>query len=174
MKYFKDFVTIDDVKQLYRRLAKKFHPDLGGSKEAMQEINAEYKIAMQKAIKGEPDKHRRDQAEQGFEPLREAIEFAITLPEEITVTVRGFWLWLEGSTYAEKDRIKSFTSSTEIKFRWSKNKQSWYFAAIPSSNKSGKVYTFQEIEEMHGRQVINKQRRQREKIAAYYWKSRNI
>jgi curved DNA-binding protein CbpA len=166
MKYFINFVTIDDVKQLYRKLAKKFHPDLGGSKEAMQEINAEYKFAMQKAIKGEPDQHRRDQAEQGFEPLREAIEFAITLPEDISVTVRGFWLWLEGNTYAEKERIKSFKSESEIKFRWSKNKQSWYFAAVPSANRSKRRYTFDEIEEMHGRQVINKQRRQRDKIAA--------
>jgi len=84
------------------------------------------------------------------------IEFAVTLPENVSVIIRGFWLWLEGETYLCKDQIKLFESADRIRFRWSKNKQSWYFAAVPSSNKTGKVYSFEEIEAIHGREVVGR------------------
>lgn len=34
--------TLDEGKALYRRLAAQYHPDHGGSTEAMQQINAEW------------------------------------------------------------------------------------------------------------------------------------
>ena len=34
--------TIDDIKKQYKKLAFKYHPDVGGSTEQMQEVNAEY------------------------------------------------------------------------------------------------------------------------------------
>ena len=42
MKYFKDILTIEELKQQYRKLAKIFHPDMGGSLLVMQMINREY------------------------------------------------------------------------------------------------------------------------------------
>ncbi len=152
--FFTDCRTIEEVKNRYRDLAKKYHPDLGGDTATMQFINAEYTEAMRRAIPSEENEYRREQATAGYEPLREAIEFAVTLPENVSVIIRGFWLWLEGETYLSKDQIKSFESADGIHFRWSKNKQSWYFAAVPSSNKTGKVYSFEEIESIYGREVV--------------------
>ena len=42
MKYFENVKTLDELKKQYRRLAMKYHPDMGGSTEAMQQINAEH------------------------------------------------------------------------------------------------------------------------------------
>ncbi len=42
LKYFKDAITINDIKSMYRDLCKVHHPDLGGDLRVMQEINAEY------------------------------------------------------------------------------------------------------------------------------------
>ncbi len=130
----------------------------------MKFINIEYAEAMRRAIPSEENEYRREQANAGFEPLREAIEFAVTLPENVTVIIRGFWLWLEGETYLCKDQIKSFESADRIRFSWSKNTQAWYFA-VPSSNKTGKVYSFEEIESIYGREEITSRTR-RDKLAA--------
>lgn len=165
MNFFFGCRTIEDVKNRYRELAKKHHPDLGGDTATMQMLNAEYTDAMRRAIPAEENEYRREQAAAGFEPLREAIEFAVTLPENVSVIIRGFWLWLEGETYLCKDQIKSFKSAENIRFRWSKNKTAWYFAAVPSANKSGKTYSFDEIEAIHGREEITNKTR-RSKLAA--------
>lgn len=45
MKYFTKKMTMEEVKAAYRTAALKPHPDVGGSNEAMQELNAEFKIA---------------------------------------------------------------------------------------------------------------------------------
>ncbi len=163
--FFTDCRTIEEVKNRYRDLAKKYHPDLGGDTATMQFINAEYTEAMRRAIPSEENEYRREQATAGFEPLREAIEFAVTLPENVSVIIRGFWLWLEGETYLCKDRIKSFTSADGKHFRWSKHKTAWYSAAIPSLNRSGHCYSFEEIEAIHGREVVSERVRQ-SKLAA--------
>lgn len=42
-KYFEDVKSIEELRQRYRKLLKKYHPDNeGGSVEITQEINAEY------------------------------------------------------------------------------------------------------------------------------------
>ncbi len=125
MNFFSDCRTIEDVKNRYRELAKKHHLDLGGDTATMQMLNAEYTDAMRRAIPAEENEYKREQAAAGCEPLREAIEFAVTLPENVSATIRGFWLWLEGETYLCKDQIKSFESAENISFRWSKNKTAW-------------------------------------------------
>ena len=35
MKYFKNIVSLEDLKTQYKKLAKKNHPDVGGDLEAM-------------------------------------------------------------------------------------------------------------------------------------------
>ncbi len=63
-----------------------------GQTATMQAVNIEYADAMRRAIPSEENEYRREQANAGFEPLREAIEFAVTLPENVSVIIRGFWL----------------------------------------------------------------------------------
>lgn len=126
---------------------------MGGDTVTMQFINAQYTEAMDCAIPSEENEYKREQATAGFEPLREAIEFAVTLPENVSVIIRVFWL--EGETYLCKDRIKSFTGADGKHFRWSKHKAAWYFAAVPSLNRSGHRYSFEEIEAIYGREVIS-------------------
>ena len=42
MTYFKEILTPEELKALYRRLALMYHPDKGGSVDKMQRINKEY------------------------------------------------------------------------------------------------------------------------------------
>ena len=60
--FFTDCRTIEEVKNRYRDLAKKYHPDLGGDTATMQFINAEYAEAMRCVIPSEENEYRREQA----------------------------------------------------------------------------------------------------------------
>ncbi len=44
MTYFKNCKTIEDVKNIFKTLAKKLHPDNGGNPEEFKNMMAEYKI----------------------------------------------------------------------------------------------------------------------------------
>jgi len=39
-------VTKEDIKRQYRHLARKYHPDLGGTSEKMERINGAYRLLM--------------------------------------------------------------------------------------------------------------------------------
>ena len=45
MRYFKNVRSYKELKETYRDLLKKNHPDNGGNLETMQEINQEYDIS---------------------------------------------------------------------------------------------------------------------------------
>lgn len=47
LKWFTNCKSIEDVKRTYRKLCKKYHPDIHGSatEETMKQINAEYETA---------------------------------------------------------------------------------------------------------------------------------
>ena len=42
MKHFNNIIGLDSLKQKYKELAKKYHPDLGGDAEIFKEMQKEY------------------------------------------------------------------------------------------------------------------------------------
>lgn len=80
MKWLAECGTLDEVKALHKKLAKQYHPDLGGDTETMQTINREYAFASAKAIKGNNLSDEETKNEIRFsEEYREAIERIIHL-----------------------------------------------------------------------------------------------
>ncbi len=159
--WFKDVspVTAEAVKKLYKKLATQYHPDKpSGDLRKMQEINADYDKAIKIAAGNEGNEFRAQAERDAAGPLREAIEFAVTLPDDIDVVIRGLWLWIEGKTYASRDLIKSFTSSDGNRFKWASKKKAWFFAAVPSSNRRGEM-SFDEIDRLHGRDLVKERKR---------------
>lgn len=52
MRWFNGCNSLDEVRTLYKKLAKQHHPDLGGDTLTMQEINKEYAFVSAKLISG--------------------------------------------------------------------------------------------------------------------------
>ena len=116
----------EDLKSIYRKLAMEYHPDRGGTKEAMQEINAEYTMLFDRLKdthkSTRPDGPKTYQAETA---TAETPEDFINICNELfrldglEVELCGRWLWIGGETRKHKDRLKA------LGCKWSKNKEKW-------------------------------------------------
>src|ERR1700722_8659329 len=106
MNYFKECKTIDEIKALYRSLAKEHHPDKGGSTAIMQAINSEYAFACANILKGDNATSAETKEEiLKAEKYREALEKIITL-EGIIIELVGAWIWVTGNTYPHRAILK--------------------------------------------------------------------
>src|SRR5580692_4348582 len=107
MKWFNECLTLEEVKAAYKKLAKQYHPDLGGDTATMQEINKEYAFATAKAVKGADLSDEEAENEiLSSEAYRNAIEKIIHL-EGITIELVGYWIWVTGQTYPNRATLKS-------------------------------------------------------------------
>jgi hypothetical protein len=148
---YKFFVigTFDEMKLQYRALCLKHHPDVGGDTRTMQDINAEWadiqareawsqakarqESAHASGQKSAADYHDLDQV---TEQLRIMIEWALNL-DGVQVELMGLWVWLTGNTFPHREEFKQWNAEhADLKWKWSSNKTAWYFAAVPTFNRS--------------------------------------
>lgn len=117
MKYFTNIRTLDELKAAYRRLALKYHPDVGGSTEIMQETNNEHDALFEQLKRqhnASADEYH--QTTETAEEFREILAVLLGLPG-LTVELCGSWLWISGETRQHKDALKAAGC------RWSSNKK---------------------------------------------------
>lgn len=123
MQYFEALTQENEIKSRYKELAKRHHPDLGGCKAIMQEINAQYESVMrghyQRAGKSITE---IDELLEKDEVLRNKLN-EILANDELIIEICGSWLWVTGNTREHKEKLK------EAKFMWSKSKLAWYWRA---------------------------------------------
>ena len=154
MKWFKNPETLEDLKKQYHRLAMKHHPDVGGTEQAMKEINAEYEKLFSslkdthKNAEGEFYQSRTATTETAAE-FMDIIEKLIHM-DGIEIEVCGSWVWVTGNTRPHKDELKA------LAFRWSSNKAAWYFHRDGYKKRSKKSLTLDEIRGYYGSEKIEK------------------
>lgn len=157
-KFFADCKTIEDVKELYKRLAMQHHPDRGGNEEAMKQVNAEYETAFNhfKNI------HRTASGETYTKTETDNTETAADYADIINVIIHfdgvkieliGCWLWVTGDTYKYKDQLK------ELGFKWANTKKAWTWHPEGSFKRSHKNFDIETIREMFGTEEIKTQNR---------------
>ena len=149
MNYFKDCKTIDEVKALYRSLAKEHHPDRGGMTETMQAINSEYAFACAKILKG--DNIGSVETEEEIlkaEKYREALEKIANL-EGIIIELVGAWIWVTGNTYPHRARLKG------AGFMFASKKTAWYFRTEEFKTHSKHELSLDEIKNKYGSKDIS-------------------
>lgn len=150
MKWFVNPQTLEELKQQYKKLAMENHPDIGGSVQAMQEINNEYDALFpllknkRKTAAGEAYTTESTEAANEFKDI---INRLIHL-QDIIIEVCGSWLWITGETYTNRNALK------ELKFRYSKSKSAWYYHTEDYKKSSSKTFSLDEIRGLYGSETI--------------------
>ena len=156
--------TIEELKALYRKLAMKHHPDLGGNTETMKSVNNEYDALFEdvksyrRNAKGEVYTKETTEAPEHF---RDIVDALIKLQMEgVEIELIGSFLWVSGNTKPYKDEIK------ELGFKWSQNKTAWYLSPDGYRKPSRKDFTVNDIRNMYGSANVHaKTKDESEKIA---------
>lgn len=155
MKWFNECKTLDEVKATYKKLAKQYHPDLGGDTVTMQEINKEYAFACAKVIKGANFSDEKTEQEIKFsEKYRVALEKIIHL-EDVNIELVGFWIWVTGNTYPVKAILK------DAGFFFASKKLAWYFRTGEYQVSSRGEKSLDEIRSKYGTEVLKADKRRK-------------
>lgn len=163
MKWFNNPETLEDLKKQYKRLAMEHHPDRGGSTEAIQQINAEYESLfarlkdIHKTAEGTTYTAKTASTETAAE-FMDIIEKLIHM-DGIVIEVCGSWLWVTGNTRDHKDELKA------LSFRWSSNKQAWYFHRDGYKKRSNKKMTLDDIRGFYGSERIDMEQAGSKRVA---------
>ena len=144
---FKDCSSWDEAKTLFRKLSKTMHPDLGGTHEAFVELKRQFEMFTPRYSKDSSF------ANQTFDRRKFAdiIELLKEL-DEVEITFAGTFIWIEGNTYSQKDKIKAIKLQGYNSARFASKKKAWYFSPIDYKKKSKKLYNMDDIKQMFGSQ----------------------
>jgi hypothetical protein len=141
--YFHGCFSEFEIKTRYRELCKIHHPDLGGSTEAMQAVNAAYEERLRGEFRKEYD---NDTAEDFVDLEREVaakVAEIISL-QGIIVELVGRWVWVTGKTYPVRDLLK------RAGFYWASKKLAWYWHKAEDSCTSHGKKSLEEIKAKYG------------------------
>jgi len=133
--YFAGCTSLDEVKAKYKQLAMQHHPDRGGDKRTMQEINAQYE-----AIRKDPAYRfwkQKEEAKQDFTEFPDIINKVIGFAD-VTIELCGNWIWLSGATFRYKKQLK------EAGFFFAGEKKLWYWRPhdYKSANRKPREMTY--------------------------------
>ena len=154
-KYIQDVTTLEELKQVYKKLALKHHPDCGGDEEVMKAINNEYDLLFEKLKSVHKDKddvfYTKETGETANE-WRDIIHQLLSMKMQgVIIEVIGSFLWVSGNTKPYKEQL----GKNGLGMRWSKNKSSWYLSP-PGYRKFGKKkFGMNDIREMYGSERVN-------------------
>lgn len=145
--------SVEQLKKLYKKLAMKHHPDIGGAEADMKEINSEYDQLFEQlkniheAANGETYTAQQPTQETPDE-FKNIINCLLHL-EGIDIEICGSWIWVTGETMKHKETLK------ELRFRWSKSKKAWYFHNEGYRKHNNKQFTLDEIRSLYGSEKID-------------------
>jgi hypothetical protein len=147
IKEFSEVTGINEAKKVYKTLAKKLHPDVGGSEEEFKLLNAIYNDFIENKIYFSNDFK--------IDLDLEKIISQILHFENITIELVGSWIWLSGDTKEIKDKLK------ELGFKWAFKKKMWYYGEMKGKSHGEK--SLDEIKDKYGSKTFKK--KENEKIA---------
>ncbi|MBS4067960.1 MAG: hypothetical protein KGZ62_05105 [Sulfurimonas sp.] len=135
---FKGIDGINEAKKIYKELAKKLHPDVGGTDELFKILNSVYNHILEHGLNFSEDAE--------FDLELEKVISKILHYENIVIEVVGSWIWLSGDTKNIKDILK------ELNFKWASKKKMWYYGEMKGKNPKQK--SMDDIKAKYGCQTV--------------------
>ena len=148
MNHFKNCLTLDEAKNLFKDLCKKLHPDTSGynSQSDFIQMYNEFK-AFKPSIKKDTDNFNVDD----FYNILKCFE---TL-DGVNINFVGSFIWLDGDTQRHKDKIKTLILEGYNVARWANIKKKWYFAPSDYKGSKSKGKDYNEIISKYGVKSVN-------------------
>lgn len=144
--------TVEELKKMYRKLAFKHHPDMGGNVEDMKRVNAEYDELFARlknthtAADGTEYTTTESTAETAAD-FREIIEKLIKIPQ-INIELCGRWIWISGNTYAAREELKAAGC------KYASKKKMWFWHFEDDASRPHKAVSMERIREIYGSEEI--------------------
>jgi hypothetical protein len=135
---FKGIEGINEAKKIYKQLAKKLHPDVGGSDELFKMLNSIYTNILENGI--------YFSNEFKFDLEIEKIISQILHYENILIEVVGSWVWVSGDTREIKEKLK------ELNFKWASKKKLWFYGEMKGRNPNEK--SMEDIKSKYGCETV--------------------
>ena len=148
LKEFQDIEGINEAKKIYKTLAKKLHPDIGGSEEDFKILNEIYNNLIEHKI------YFSNSSKIDIE-LEKIISLILHF-ENINIELVGSWIWVSGDTKEIKEKLK------EIGFKWASKKKMWYYGEMKAKNPNPK--SMEEIKAKYGSETLKSN--EKKKIAS--------
>lgn len=150
---FDECQTVEQVKVLFKILARKYHPDLGGDTETMQQVNNYYHQALMRVQyhnNGDAHYYRYDDVAE-HSVADKLYDILSLVNDDIVVELVGQWIWISGETTPIKEKLK------ENGCRWSGKRKMWYWTAS-KGKKWGSKLSYNEIKQKYGSEIARKYR----------------
>jgi hypothetical protein len=135
---------IDQLKKQYFQLAKKYHPDAGGTTAQFQNLQAEYEKLLNNLLKGSNlSQEQKDNEIVIDKAIRDVIDALINI-QDINIELIGKWLWISGNTYPVRQSLKN----AGLIFIKKEGKPYWVYKGVESAGR-GKT-AMEEIKRKYG------------------------
>lgn len=133
MQWFKNITSIDELRQKYKELLIKYHPDNNpdtDTTKTMQSINSEYDSLI-KSLKGtHTTTNTTDFSEDELKNVLNELIKILGNNQLVQVEIIGRFIWLSGDTYPFRKEFKN------LGFKFSSKKKMWYWGQLKSHNRT--------------------------------------
>jgi hypothetical protein len=151
--YFDTIKTIEEAKNLFRDLCKKFHPDTSGYDSGNDFIRMFSEFKKFKPT-DKTDADENFDASKFYDLLK-----AFDILENIKLNFVGSFIWLEdiatNATYLKKNKIKEILLDGYNNARFAPTKKLWYFSPVDYVQKSKGKKDLEEIKKKYGAHSFN-------------------
>lgn len=167
MEFFNNCCCIEELKETYRKLCFKYHPDVSKEENAveiMKQINTKYDEMFKQLknvfrnSKGEIYEDKKPVSETP-EEFRNIMSILVNM-KGITVELIGRWIWITGNTMSYKEEL------AKLKFRWCKNKKAWSWHRPEDYTHSRGKTTLNEIRTKYGSIKVEKDKKNTAQLLA--------